>query len=209
MVDSLLDWMEDRGAGPKLALLLLSTVGVSLIVFQFVVAPQRQRAQALQQTLQSLDHRLGALNNRLGPLAGLDGEMDVMAPRVEAQKKFLGIHGAVDHLLPDIVDAAHAVGVTLTSWQPEAPMSIPGTTLHRVMLRLDAEGRYHDLARFLKALPTLPKTLIVRSMDYRVRQGVTEDAAIGIQASFRLVGFQSAVPVRIGSHAPGGPHAEG
>ncbi len=202
MVDSLLDWVEDTGMAPKLAMLLLLAVFASLIVFQFVVAPQHQRARAFQQTLQSLDHRLAEMKQQSAPLERLNGEMDVLTPKVAAQKKLLGIHIPVGHMLPDIVDTAQSVGVTLTSWQPEEPRLIPKTNLDRVMFRLDAEGRYQALAHFLEALQRLPKVLIVRSMDYRVRAAEAADQAINIHASFELIGFQATASAQIGQRAP-------
>ncbi len=200
MVDSLLDWMEDVGVALKLTLLLLLVVFASLIAFQFVTAPQQQRTQAFQQTLQALDHQLAGMERPGDAPESLNDEMDGLTPQVAAQKKVLGIHVPLDHLLPDIVDMAQSVGVTLTSWQPEEPMLMAEVNLNRVTLRLEAEGRYHALVHFLEALPRLPKALIVRSMDYQVRTERVEDSAIDVQASFELIGFEASA--RIEQHAP-------
>ena len=201
MVDSLLDRIEDMGVVAKLTLLLLLAAVASLIAFQFVVAPQQQRTQAFQQTLQSLNHRLTGMERPGDSLESLNETMDGLTPQVEAQKNLLGIHMPLDHLLPDIVDTAQSVGVTLTSWQPEEPGLVSEMNLNRVILRLEAEGRYHALAHFLEALQMLPKALIVRSMDYQVRTEGVEDSEIDIQASFELIGFQ--VSARTGQRAPG------
>ncbi len=201
MVDSLLDWIEDKGVAPKLTLLLLLAAFASLIVFQFVVAPQQQRTQAFQQTLQSLNHRLTGMERPSDSLESLHETMDGLTMQVEAHKNVLGIHIPLDRLLPDIVDTAQSVGVTLTSWQPEEPGLVSEMHLNRVILRLKAEGRYHALAHFLEALQRLPKALIVRSMDYQVRTEGVEDSEIDIHASFELIGFQ--VSARVGQRAPG------
>ncbi len=203
MVHSLLDWVEEKGMASKLAMVLLLAVSASLILFQFVVAPQHQRASALQHTLQSLDDRLAEMDGRNDPLERLNHEMDDLTSRIEAHKTLLGIHIPIDRILPDMVDTAQSVGVTLTSWQPEEPRFIPETNLNRVMLRLDAEGRYHALARFLEALHRLPKAFIVQSMDYRVRRENAEGPEINLHASFELIGFQATTSVRIGQQAPG------
>ncbi len=202
MVDSLPRWMDDMGVVPKLAILLLAAAFVSLIVFQFVIAPQQQRTRALQQTLHSLDQRLAEMDQQSDLAENLNDEMNVLSSRVEAQKELLRLQVLVDHLLPDIVDMAQSVGVTLTSWQPGEPRLIPETQLNRVTLRLEAEGRYHALAHFLEALHTLPKALIVRSMDYRIQQDGAEDSENDIHASFELTGFQATVSAWIGQQAP-------
>lgn len=203
MVDSLPGWMDDMGLASRLALLLLAAVLVSLIVFQFVIAPQRQRTQAFQQTLQDLDHQLAELEQQRDLVERLNNELDVLASRIEARKKLLGIHVLVDHLLPDIVGMARSAGVTLTSWQPGNPAVIPVAQLSQVTLRLEAEGRYHALAHFLESLHTLPKALIVQSMDYRIRQDGAEDSQSDIHASFELTGFQATTSAWIGQRVPG------
>lgn len=203
MVDSLPGWMDDMGLASRLALLLLAAVLVSLIVFQFVIAPQRQRTQAFQQTLQDLDHQLAEMEQQRDLVERLNNELDVLASRIEARKKLLGIHVLVDHLLPDIVGMARSAGVTLTSWQPGNPAVIPVAQLSQVTLRLEAEGRYHALAHFLESLHTLPKALIVQSMDYRIRQDGAEDSQSDIHASFELTGFQATTSAWIGQRVPG------
>ncbi len=204
MVDGLLDWMEDTGAARKLALLLLLAVFASLLAFQFVVAPQQQRARAFQQTLQSLDRRLAGAERPGESPESLRDEINGLARQVESQKSSLGIRVPMDRLLPDIVDTAQSVGVTLTSWQPEEPAPVVEMTLRRVRLRLEAEGRYHALASFLDGLRALPKALIVRSLDYRVRTDTdATDSEIDIRASFELMGFQAAAgPAGRGVSAP-------
>ncbi len=198
MVDIVLDWVEDTGRVHKLALLFLLTGFVSIIVFQFVIDPQRQRIQAFQQTLQSLDHRLAGIDEQQHRLDRLKGETGGLQSQVESQKRLLGIHVPIEQLLTEIADTAQSVGVTLKSWKPEESVPVPETDLNRVTLRLYVEGRYHALARFLEALQTLPKTLIVRSMDYQVLEDSAENPENGIQASFELIGFQATAPARPG-----------
>jgi len=203
MVDSLPSWMDDMGLASRLTLLLLAAVLVSLIVFQFVIAPQRQRTQAFQQTLQALDHQMAEMEQQHGLVEHLNNELDVLSSRIEARKKLLGLHVLVDHLLPDIVGMAQSAGVTLTSWQPGNPTVIPVAQLSQVTLRLEAEGRYHALAHFLESLHTLPKALIVQSMDYQIRQDGAEDSPSDIHASFELTGFQATTSAWIGQRGPG------
>ena len=190
MVERMLDWVEDTPMTSKLLTLFLCVAVFSLILFQFVVEPRNQRIQALQETLQSLNHRIAA-GEHGGQLERLTDEIAHLKSQVALQKRRLGIQVPMEHMLTEIFDVAQSAGVTLTSWKPEEPIALSEIDVSRVTLRLYAEGRYYALARFLEELHTLPKTLIVQSMDFHVQEMGTESLEDVIHASFELVGFEA------------------
>lgn len=186
MVESILDWVEDTRMTHKVIILLLFAGFASIILFQFVVEPQRQRTQAFQQTLRSLDHQLATRDPQLETLKD---EIANLTRQLEAQKKVLAV--PMDQILTGVLDKAQSVDVALTSWKSEEPVPLPETDLNRVTLRLYAEGRYHALAHFLEELQTLPNTLTLKALDFQARKATEENPERSIQASFELIGLQA------------------
>ena len=185
MVESILDWVEDTRMTHKVIILLLFAGFASIILFQFVVEPQRQRTQAFQQTLRSLDHQLATRDPQLETLKD---EIANLTRQLEAQKKVLAV--PMDQILTGVLGKAQSVDVALTSWKSEEPVPLPETDLNRVTLRLYAEGRYHALAHFLEELQTLPNTLTLKALDFQARKATEESPERSIQASFELIGLQ-------------------
>ena len=189
MVEQILDWVEDAPKSHKIMLLLLCAGLVSIILFQFVVEPQRERTLAFQQTLRSLDQQL-ATSKPDRKLATLEKEINSLTGWFTIEKKLLAT--PMDHMLADIVGKAQLVDVALRSWESEEPVPLPETNLHRVTIRLRAEGGYHALAHFIEELQTLPNTLPLKSLDFHVRERSEADPGHPIQASIELTGFQAA-----------------
>ena len=112
MVENILDWVEDTRMTHKVMILLLFAGFASIVLFQFVVEPQRQRTQAFQQTLRSLDHQLATR----GPqLETLKDEIANLTRQLEAQKRVLAV--PMDQVLASVLDKAQSVDVALTSWK--------------------------------------------------------------------------------------------
>ncbi|MCY3954574.1 MAG: type 4a pilus biogenesis protein PilO [Nitrospira sp.] len=189
MVERILDWVEDTPKSRKTMLLLLCAGLTSIILFQFVVEPQRERGLAFQQTLRSLDHQL-ATSKPDRKLATLKKEIGSLTSRLTIEKKLLAT--SMDHMLTGIVDKAQSVDVALRSWEFEEPVPLPETNLHRVTIRLRAEGRYHALAHFLEELQTLPNTLPLKSLDFHAQERSEANPEHPVQASIELTGFQAA-----------------
>ncbi|MCY3728269.1 MAG: type 4a pilus biogenesis protein PilO [Nitrospira sp.] len=189
MVERILDWVEDTPKSRKTMLLLLCAGLTSIILFQFVVEPQRERGLAFQQTLRSLDHQL-ATSKPDRKLATLKKEIGSLTSRLTIEKKLLAT--SMDHMLAGIVDKAQSVDVALRSWEFEEPVPLPETNLHRVTIRLRAEGRYHALAHFLEELQTLPNTLPLKSLDFHAQERSEANPEHPVQASIELTGFQAA-----------------
>ncbi len=188
MVERILDWVEDTRMTQKVIILLLLAGLTSMILFQFIVEPQRQRAQAFKQTLQSLDHQLATMK-RDRQLETLKEEIAVLASQLETQKNVLAM--PMDQILNGVLDKARSVDVALTSWKSADPVPFPETDLNRVTLRIHAEGGYHALAHFLEELQTLPNTLTLKSLDFHALGRSEESPERPIQASFELTGFQA------------------
>lgn len=190
MVDGILDWVEDARMTQKVTILLLFAGFTSMIMFQFVVDPQRERAQAFQQTLRSLDHQLATMEGDRR-LDALKDEIAGLTRGLEAQTSVVAL--PMDHVLTGVLDKARSVDVALTSWKSGTPVPLPDTALNRVTLQLYAEGRYHALAHFLEELQTLPGALTLTSLDFHAPEGSGESPDRPIHASFELTGFQATV----------------
>lgn len=190
MVERILDWMEDTPKSRKIVLLLLCAGLTSIILFQFVVESQQERARAFQQTLRSLDRQLATLKPDR-KLETLKKEISSLTNRLTREKKLLAT--PMDHMLAGIVAKAQSVDVALTSWESEEPVPLPETNLHRITFRLRAEGGYHALAHFLEELQTLPNTLTLKSLDFHARERSEESPDRPIQASIELIRFQETV----------------
>ena len=188
MAGRILDWVEDTRMAHKVVILLLLAGFTSMIMFQFVVEPQRERAQAFQQTLRSLDRQLETMKRDRG-LETLKDEITDLTRQLETQKSEMAL--SMDHVLTGVLDKARSVDVVLTSWKSGEVVPLPDTVLNRVTLRLRAEGRYHALAHFLEELQTLPGPLTLTSLDFRARDRSEESPERPIQASFELTGFQA------------------
>lgn len=197
MADRILDWVEDTRMAHKVVILLLLAGFTSMIMFQFVVEPQRERAQAFQHTLRSLDQQLETMK-RDHQLETLKDEIAGLTRQLETQKS--EVTSSMDHVLTGVLSKARSVDVELTSWQSEDPAPLPATGLNRVTLRLQAEGHYHALAHFLGELQTLPNTLMLQSLDFRARERSAESPEHSIHASFELTAFQSTTVEHRGQH---------
>ena len=189
MLERILDWVEDTPKGQKATLLLLCAGLTSIILFQFVVEPHRERFRAFQQTLRSLDHQLVTVKPDR-ELETLKEEISRLTGRLAIQKR--PIAAPMDHMLAGILERAQSVDVALTSWESEEPVPLPETNVHRVTLRLYAEGGYHALAHFLEEIQALPNTLTLRSLDFHVRERSETTPRHAIQASIELTSFQAA-----------------
>ena len=189
MVERILDWVEDTPKSHKIMFLLLCAGLTSIILLQFVVEPQRERARAFQQTLRSLDHQLATLKPDR-KLETLKKEIGSLTSRLTREKNLLVT--PMDHMLAGIVDKAQSVDVTLRSWESKEPVPLPETNLYRVTIRLRAEGGYHALAHFLEELQTLPNTLPLKSLDFHAQERGEANPEHPIQASIELTGFQAA-----------------
>ena len=189
MVERILDWVEDAPKSHKTVLLLLCAGLTSIILFQFVVEPQRERARAFQQTIRSLDHQL-ATSEPDRKLETLKKEISSLTNRLIGEKKLLAV--PMDHILAGIVEKAQSVDVALRSWESEEPVPLPETNLHHVTIRLRVEGGYHALAHFLEELQTLPNTLPLKSLDFHAQELSEGNPEHPIQASIELTGFQAA-----------------
>lgn len=189
MVERMLDWVEDTRMTQKVIVLLLLAGLTSIILFQVVVEPERQRTQAFEQTLQSLDHQLSTMKEDR-QLETLKEEIATLTSQLDTRKSVLAV--PMDHMLAGVLDRAQAVDVALTSWESEEPVPLPETDLHRVTLRFHIEGGYHALAHFLEELQTLPNRLTLKSLDFHARQRSGASPGHPIQASIELTGFQAA-----------------
>ena len=172
----------------KVLVLLLVAGLTSMILFQFVVEPQRQRAQAFQQTLRSLDHQLATMERVRQPET-LQDEIADLTSRLNAQKRIFAV--PMDQMLTVVLDKARSVDVALTSWKSDGPVQLPETDVNQVTLQLHAEGGYHSLAHFLEELQTLPNGLTLKSLDFHALERSGESPERPIQASFELTGFQA------------------
>ncbi len=186
MIGRLLDWVEDTRMTHKVIVLLLSAGLTSIILFQFLIDPQRQRVLAFQQTIQSLDHRLATMKEDR-QLETLEEKIADLTRGLEARRTALKAPIA----LTDVLTKAESVGVVLTSWMAGEPVPLAEGDVYRITLRLDAEGQYHALAHFLEELHGLPNALTLKSLDFQARERHEESVAPLIQASFELTGFQT------------------
>ena len=190
MGERILDWVEDTRMTQKVMVLLLFAGLLSIILYQFIVEPQQQRTQAFEQTLRSLDHQLATMKEDRRSET-LKEEIATLTSRTETRKRVLAV--SMDHILAGILDKAQSVDVALTSWESEEPVPLPETDLHRVTLRLHAEGRYHALAHFLEELQTLRNKLTLKSLDFHARERREASPERPIQASFELISIEATV----------------
>lgn len=190
MFDRILDWVEDTRMTKKAIILLLFAGFTSMIMFQFVVEPQRERAQAFQQTLRALDRQLETMK-RDRRLESLEDEITDLTRRLDALKDVVTV--PMDQILTGVLEKARSVDVAVTSWKSENPVPLPDMDLNQVTLRLHAEGRYHALGHFLEELQTLPNTLTFKSLDFRARERSEESPERPIQASIELISFEATV----------------
>jgi len=188
MVEQVLDWVEDTRMTQKVMVLLLFAGLTSIVLFQFIVEPQRQRAQAFDQTLRALDHQL-ATTKQDRQVESLQEEIAALTHEVEAEKRALVM--SMDHVLASVLDKAQSVDVVITSWKSDEPVPLPETDLNRVTLRLHAEGGYHALAHLLEELQTFQNALTFKSVDFHAREQSEVNPERPIRASLELTGFQS------------------
>ena len=123
MGERILDWMEDTRMTQKVMVLLLFAGLTSIILYQFIVEPQRQRTQAFEQTLRSLDHQLATMMKEDRRSETLKEEIATLTSRTETRKRVLAV--SMDHILAGILDKAQSVDVALTSWESEEPVPLP------------------------------------------------------------------------------------
>lgn len=185
----LLEWFDVTSSSKKLAVLLVMLGALTVLMYVIVIGPRLNEVIALQHEVQQLDQVLTTRNDYGEQRTRLTTEVSVLRKRYQTLSEAVGIFLAVPDVLSDISRAANQAGVSLMLWKPEPAAPVQGHAVSGPAARLEVEGNYHGLARFLNELARLPKALAVKAFSITALQGDQKQDTI--QASVDLLGYES------------------
>ncbi|MEJ2205968.1 MAG: type 4a pilus biogenesis protein PilO [Gemmatimonadota bacterium] len=185
-------------------------VGVLMLVllypfFEWVYAPRREEVTAMQTRLEDLDDQ----NRRAQILAArgggdLEERMALYERHVERLEQLIPALEEVPGLVDDINIRARRAGVDVNRILPEP--TEPGPFYSRTSYEMSIVGEYHDVARVLTDIASLPRivTPIELSMQLFQQADLFPEYESPVLASFRI---ETYVLPEEGAPAP--PAAEG
>ena len=188
-IQPLLEWLEVSSPSQKLVVLLVSLGIVSLLVYGLALGPRLDRVNNLQQEVQALEQVLKTQTAYGHQRATLDAEVTGLRQRYRVMSETLGMPVAGAEVLSGVSNAANQAGVSLMLWKPEPAVPAPDYNLYETESRLEIEGNFYGLARFLGKLARLPKALVVKA--FSISASDRGQAPNTIRASLDLFGYES------------------
>lgn len=194
LAQPLLEWCAVTPSSKKLVVLLGILGTVTMLMYGFVLGPRLNHGDALQDEAQQLDQALITQNRYGQQRIQLTGEVSVLRKRYQVLSEAVGMPLPVTDLFSGISKAANQAGVSLTLWKPESAAPTQGQDVSGTAARLEVEGNFHGLARFLGELARLPKALAVNVFSITAsHRGSVHDT---IHASLDLLEYD--VPLSLG-----------
>lgn len=145
-------------------------VGVVLLALiypynQFYHSPRKAELEVLQDSLQTLEQRNLAAQVQAARGGGrIEETMALYERQVAKLEELIPAGEQVAELLDQISQASRQTGIRVDQWTPETPESMG--FYDRQALQLSVVGEYHNVARFLADIASLPR--IVRPSELHV-----------------------------------------
>ncbi|MEC4673714.1 MAG: type 4a pilus biogenesis protein PilO [Nitrospirota bacterium] len=189
LVRPLLEWFEVTSSSKKLVVLLVMLGTVAVLMYGMVLGPHLNQVLALEHEVQLLDQGLKMQNSFGQQHQQLTTEVLALRDRYQGLSEALGLSLAATEVLSGISHAANQVGVSLTFWKPEPAPPVAGHDIYEMATRLEVEGNYQGLARFLDELARLPKALTVNA--FSISAVPRDQGYKTIQVTLNLFGYES------------------
>lgn len=165
----------------------IAALALAYVFNSFWYTPQREEVTVMQERLERLETQ-----NRQAQITAARGGRDLEERMALYERHVMQLEALIPEgeevpaLLRDIAAEARRVNVDLESFNPEPDQ--PGTYYTMQSYQLRAIGEYHDVARFLTSIASLPRIITPVDLDltpFADPQGVTEfeSAVVG---AFRI-----------------------
>jgi len=189
LAQPLRDWFEVTSSSKKLVVFFVMLGSVTVLMYGTVLGPRLNQVSALEHEIQLVDQGLNTQESYGQQHQQLRNEVLALRNRYQGLSEALGLQLADTEVLSGISNAANQVGVSLTLWKPEPAAPVPGQDIYGMASRLEIEGNYQSLARFLDELERLPKALAVKA--FSISALPRDQAYKTIQVSLNLFGYES------------------
>lgn len=174
---------------PRQIALLVGFLALAAIyvVFEYWHTPRVQEVTELEARLEQIEDR----NRRAQIVAArggaeLEERLAVYQRHIQRLEQLIPQSEEVPSLLNSIATEARRTGVDLGSLRPEP--SVPGEFYNRQSYEMAAVGEYHDVARFLTAVASLPRIITPLDMEVAQHTGAAPRADVEnpVVARFRI-----------------------
>jgi type IV pilus assembly protein PilO len=169
--------------------LLVGFVALTAIYgfFEWVYSPEARQVETLEARLEQLED-----NNRRAQIvaaragADLEERLAVYERHLRRLEELIPRAEEVPALLRSIATEAYQARVEPGDYRPEP--SSPGEFYHRETYEMSAVGEYHDVARFLTAVASLPRIITPMDMELAPFAGAPprHDSENPVVARFRI-----------------------
>lgn len=165
----------------------LAALALAYVFNSFWYTPQREEVTVMEERLERLETQ-----NRQAQITAARGGRDLEERMALYERHVLQLEALipageeVPALLRDIAAEARRVNVDLESFNPEPDQ--PGEFYTRQSYQLRAIGEYHEVARFLTSIASLPRIITPVDLDvtpFSDPQNVT-DFESAVVAAFRI-----------------------
>jgi type IV pilus assembly protein PilO len=183
-------------------IVIVAAVALAFVVYQYVYTPRMEEVEATRERVEALElsnQRASVLAARGG--GNIEEQLALYQRHVMRLEELIPASDEVASLIRTISAEARRLGVEIAFLGPEPTQA--GQFYDRQVYAVRAIGSYHDLARFLTAIASLPR--IITPMDVEMTrfddpQNVYDNLEAPVLATFRMETY--VVPADGGTGAP-------
>ncbi len=167
-------------------LVIIASLAVVYLFYDYWYEPRVEEITTLEvrlETLQGQNRQAQMMATRGGD--DLEERLAVYERHVQRLEALIPSTEEVPTLLNSMAQEARQAGVELGSMRPEAAQ--PGSHYIRQSYELGVMGSFHDVARFLTAIASLPRIITPVDLEIRPYTGpAIQEVESPIQARFRI-----------------------
>ena len=190
---------------------IIAALAVVGLVYQYIWTPRSEEIAADRERLETLEAatRSAQLTYARGG-GNIEEQLAMYERHVMQLEQLIPASEEVSALLNNITSEARAANVELANIAPEGQQ--PGTYYTRDSYGMSAIGEYHDVARFLTSIASLPRIITPLDVDlsrFNNPQLYADRMQHPVQATFRIETFvlpdeEGPPPAEVGGQGGGG-----
>lgn len=194
MIDRLKQLLGKLFTGKKLVVNLALFLGliIGFAVFQNIyIIPKQKKIETARDNLMQLTSDISALQVRVDDKklrarqeAAVLERYRSLEERLERAKEMLPTRDDVSGLLGGLTEPGKRTGVSVLSLLPYPPEDLPKLT--KFSFKLQLEGRYRNIGRYLAALETLDRLIVVDNVQLTGSEGDSRTVQAQVLASTYL-----------------------
>ncbi len=193
-MDRLKQFFRKHFTGRKLLVNLVLSLGLIMgfAVFQNIyIIPKQKKIEVARKNLVKLTREISALQIRVDDKKLRARQEAVvleryrsLEERLERAKEMLPTRDDVSGLLEGLTEPGRRTGVSVLSLLPYPPEDMPKLT--KFSFKLQLEGKYRNIGRYLAALETLDRLIVVDNVQLTGSEGNSGNVQAQVLASTYL-----------------------